>query len=1478
MKRTPFYFNTSDYMKTLYPSLRSLIVVMTLMCLAVSLRAQTITIGTTANPNQYNPIYTYYGHNYSQTIYLASELTAAGGNGPASISSISFFYANQGLPTTAWENWEIFMGNTPKTAFSNSTDWVLSGLSSVFAGTVTAPATAGQWMTITLSTPFIWDGSSNLVVGVHENSPGYTNGNPDNAMWASNPTSTKRTILFYDDSTDPDPASPPPSNQDSYSFASAQFSLTTLSACVGTPSPAITTSSSYSVCTNSPFSLGLSGGSVATGLTYQWQSSPNGSLWTNMGASQSNWTYAISNQTVTTWYRCITTCVASAASSTSTPVSITQKSILNCFCTAANLDCDYGYYMTGIDFATLTGYNPVCSPGSNGYQDLAGIVPTISVTAGQTYTFNATTNQSGNFVIGAWIDYNNSGVYDAWEYSQLATGTTSGAYTSPVTIPFTAQAGTVRMRLAMESGMQAQDPCSSLSYNGQVMDFLVDITGLAGCVGTPTAGAAVSTATSVCSNSPYTLNLNGTSAATGMSFQWQSSPNGTAWSNLGSAQAYVPYIVSTQTATTHYRCIVTCTASAMSSTSTPVVVSQNSFLLCYCNPGSISCGNNFFTAVTFTAINSSSITCGGTGYEDFTATTGTVTAGQTYTLSTDIESYNDVTYATGWIDYNHSGTFDAYEQISIGSSVSQTTMAFSVPVTIPYTAVGGLTVMRLKTESNNSQVNTIDPCTQTESNGHTIDYSIFINAAAGCSGTPMAGTAVAGSTTICTNTPLTLNLTGNSQVTGNSYQWQYSLNNSAWTNLGASQNYVPYTVSSQTIATYYRCVVTCVGSGLSQNSASVLVGISPFNVCYCIPDVIDCTGGDEINNVVLGSVLSNTSTCSATSYTDYSSTVATASITAGVSYTLDVTLGNDAYENVSAWIDYDHSGSFDSWEYTYIGSPAGSGSYTATGTIAIPPTATTGLTKMRVRNLYSNTLGSGDACTTPTGGGERAIIPNVYGETEDYAVYIFPANCSGQNLPPNMTVSASSATVCPNAAVTLSITSTIPGYTGYTYQWQSSPTGSSYTNVGSPVANPSITVNPAQSNYYICEILCNGSPAISTASVFVTVNAPAVNITAPSYSICPAEPLTLTAGGASTYVWAHDGTTTATTVVTPTATTIYSVTGTATNSCSSTATLSIFVKPATGITGTITTASVPVPGTAILYKYEPFFTKFDSVTSQPIAANGGYNFASVNYGIYIVKAVPSASSLQVTYGLNSINWKTAIQINHSCATADVQDINVVALTPLTVGPGSMSGKIEEGQGFGQRPGSAYSPLAPGNPIGGIIVKGGKNPGGNMFAQTVTGSNGTYTLSGLPNNAAGEEYFILVDIPGLDTNGTYHRVISTGSNTYINLNFIVDSAKINPIQNVSVRQSAALAENSIKVYPNPSHGKVSIAYTLATASDVSVELYDVVGKSLKTIVPASQEGAGAHTHQVMLSELSQGMYFVKLRINESETSVKLFVTH
>ena len=53
-------------------------------------------------------------------------------------------------------------------------------------------------------------------------------------------------------------------------------------------------------------------------------------------------------------------------------------------------------------------------------------------------------------------------------------------------------------------------------------------------------------------------------------------------------------------------------------------------------------------------------------------------------------------------------------------------------------------------------------------------------------------------------------------------------------------------------------------------------------------------------------------------------------------------------------------------------------------------------------------------------------------------------------------------------------------------------------------------------------------------------------------------------------------------------------------------------------------------------------------------------------------------------------------------------------------------------------------MVPGTPIGGIIVKGGKNPGGQMLVQTITATDGTYTLTGLPINAFPDDYFIFVD--------------------------------------------------------------------------------------------------------------------------------------
>ena len=38
----------------------------------------TVTIGTATTTTTYNPVYSYYGYNYTQQIYTAAEITAGG--------------------------------------------------------------------------------------------------------------------------------------------------------------------------------------------------------------------------------------------------------------------------------------------------------------------------------------------------------------------------------------------------------------------------------------------------------------------------------------------------------------------------------------------------------------------------------------------------------------------------------------------------------------------------------------------------------------------------------------------------------------------------------------------------------------------------------------------------------------------------------------------------------------------------------------------------------------------------------------------------------------------------------------------------------------------------------------------------------------------------------------------------------------------------------------------------------------------------------------------------------------------------------------------------------------------------------------------------------------------------------------------------------------------------------------------------------
>ncbi|MFN3561187.1 MAG: T9SS type A sorting domain-containing protein, partial [Chloroherpetonaceae bacterium] len=83
------------------------------------------------------------------------------------------------------------------------------------------------------------------------------------------------------------------------------------------------------------------------------------------------------------------------------------------------------------------------------------------------------------------------------------------------------------------------------------------------------------------------------------------------------------------------------------------------------------------------------------------------------------------------------------------------------------------------------------------------------------------------------------------------------------------------------------------------------------------------------------------------------------------------------------------------------------------------------------------------------------------------------------------------------------------------------------------------------------------------------------------------------------------------------------------------------------------------------------------------------------------------------------------------------------------------------------------------------------------------------------------------------------------------------------------QAFALEQN----YPNPFNPTTVIRYQLPVASRVTLELFDVLGRKVATLVEAKQD-AGFHEYVLNMSGFSSGMYFYRLKAADWSSTKKL----
>ena len=175
------------------------------------------TIGTGTSETTGVPVNSAWGNTMCQSIYLASELTALGmGN---TITAITYTWTNN---SSYAKEFSIYMTNTSASEFTgaSTSNWMPTGASALVYNGPHPTGTSGS-VTYQLTTPFVWDGSSNICITTTMNQPAGASHSSSGFYGKSTETSPQayRSMYKYQDSNPIDgsnPASVSPSSRSYY--------------------------------------------------------------------------------------------------------------------------------------------------------------------------------------------------------------------------------------------------------------------------------------------------------------------------------------------------------------------------------------------------------------------------------------------------------------------------------------------------------------------------------------------------------------------------------------------------------------------------------------------------------------------------------------------------------------------------------------------------------------------------------------------------------------------------------------------------------------------------------------------------------------------------------------------------------------------------------------------------------------------------------------------------------------------------------------------------------------------------------------------------------------------------------------------------------------------------------------------------------------------------------------------------------------
>lgn len=583
------------------------------------------------------------------------------------------------------------------------------------------------------------------------------------------------------------------------------------------------------------------------------------------------------------------------------------------------------------------------------------------------------------------------------------------------------------------------------------------------CTGTPEAGTVPAVITNC---SPFVLVSTGAAEHAGIKGQWESAPAGTnSWSPVaGAINARSLLEVPPKTAT-DYRYRVTCTATGLSAASDIIQTTMQPADDCYCiptnngfyAPGAIP---YFYTSGALQNVSTIEEKDTKDRYTDYTDHTIAQLAGDSVVFQTLIGKGWKLSI---WVDWNQDGDFtDEGELVFFDGLPNGGTITASFKV--PENALPGRTRMRVGIVWSSQFAY---PCPQYNETAAREDYSFEVVPRTACTGKPDAGT-VADHFNIPRARAFTLATKGQSAGVGYGLvgQWQYrNVGESDWFSIEGATGTAHHVEVSPVKETYYRYILTCVASGLSDTSnTATFTSAEPQYADVVIPP--NNPASFQIKHFSTSGGVQNISHAGAGGPGgDNTNMVAAQKPGHVISFTGYTSRHRGTFV---IYVDWNQDGDFNSEAYG-VKDVDIEGDSMYRGSFPVPHFAKPGQTRMRLIFKNNNTFVGG-------------IL------ARDYTFEVLESNCSDVTFPATANALSATSKLYGSGDISLNLSTQLPLATGLNYQWQSSTDGQTWSDIGPPQSGAGKKVtNVTETTRYRAQVYCGGTLQFTSDPVLITV-------------------------------------------------------------------------------------------------------------------------------------------------------------------------------------------------------------------------------------------------------------------------------------------------------------------------------------------------------------------------------------------------------